>query len=127
MKGGIFATQLATPWVQDLIAIAKNDFGYKELPWRKRAWLAIPEAGIEGQTLTTIQIEDALIPLIGPVTYGPERAKMVKIGLADGIIERTGELHRTPEARRSFPTYRITGHHEMIGDVAVPVHTEDRT
>ena len=109
---GIFETQLRSEWVQNMLDQARNNFGQEDVTWRRRALLAIPAAGIEGKTLTTVEMEDALIPLIGPAHDRPSRAAMVIIGCKEGIMEETGTMRRPRGRGRALREYRITGHME---------------
>lgn len=110
---GIFETQLRSDWVQHMIEVTKNNFGHEGVTWRRRALLAIPEAGLAGKTLTTLEMEDALIPLIGPAKDRPSRAAMVIIGCKEGIMEATGTWRRPEGSRRTLREYHIKGHMEM--------------
>jgi hypothetical protein len=89
---------------------ARNAFGHEDVTWRRRALMAIPAAGLEGQYLMTMEMEDALIPLIGPAHDRPSRAAMVKIGCQEGIMVETGNMRKPPGGRRTLREYHIIGH-----------------
>lgn len=120
---GIFETQRRHPAIQRMLALSGSTFGYKDVTWKKRALLAIPEAGIEGQELTSTQMEAAFAPLIGFANNKEARALMVILGREYGIMHGTGEKVRAEGSRCAMPTYKITGHLEMRDDefVAVPM------
>lgn len=120
---GIFETQRRSAWVQNMLDQARNNFGHEDITWRRRALMAIPDAGIEGKTLTTVEMEDALIPLIGPAHDRPSRAAMVIIGCKEGIMVETGTMRKPEGRRRSLREYHIIGHLERDGNSLIPVVT----
>ena len=109
---GIFETQRRSFWVQNMLEQVRNNFGHADVAWRRRALMAIPNAGIEGQTLTAHEMEDALIPLIGPAVDKASRAAMVVIGRKEGIMVETGTLRRPDGCIRSLREYHIIGHYD---------------
>ena len=123
MVRGIFATQHQSEWVQDMLR--RNVFGHQDVTWRRRALLAIPDAGIEGQTLTTMEMEDALIPLIGPAESSPARSEMASIGCKAGILIKMPERRKTPACTVPLAQYHIIGHMRMVDDQHIPVLTHD--
>lgn len=118
---GIFETQRRSEWVQNMLEQAKRNFGHADLSWRRRALLAIPEAGIAGKTLTTVEMEDALIPLIGPAVDVASRSAIAKIGCKQGIMVETGTLRRPDGYPNSYREYRIIGHMERDGHKFRPI------
>ena len=113
---GIFETQARSQWGMQMIQEGRNQFGHRDVTWRRRALLAIPDAGIAGKTLTTMEMEDALIPYIGPTPDKASRACMVSIGIEHGIIEATGTWRRPDGCRRKLREYRINGHMDLLDD-----------
>ena len=105
-----FETQRISAWGKSLIDQGKNGFGHKDVTWKRRALMALPAAGIEGQTLTSVEIEDALIPVIGPAHDRPSRAAMVIIGCEEGVFVEAGTMRRPEGRQRSMPEYHIVGH-----------------
>ena len=116
---GIFETQRKSEWVQTMLQ--RNNFGHREVSWRRRALLALGEAGVEGQCLTTMEMEDALIPLIGPATSIPTRSDMASIGCKAGILVKDPERRKTDRCVSAMNQYHIIGHMEVVGDKHVPV------
>lgn len=115
-----FETQRRSEWVQQMLRSAGSTFGHEDIAWRHRALLAIPEAGIEGQTLTTVELEDALIPLIGPATNLQSRNAAIKRGCAHGIIVEAGK--KKPDGyHQHLRAYLIKGHMELVDGEHVPV------
>lgn len=110
MAVGIFETQMRSDWVRQMLAQARNNFGHEDVAWRRRSLMALNAAGLEGQTLTTLEMEDALIPLIGPAVDGPSRAAMAVIGCKEGIMAEAGTLRRPEGHPRSYREYHILGH-----------------
>lgn len=113
---GIFATQARSKWGRTLIAQGKNDFGHKDVRWPCRALLAMSEAGIVGQTLTTLEIADAIIPFIGTTKSKSSRAAIAVIGIEEGVIEATGTWRRPEGHIRKLREYKIKGHMEIQDD-----------
>lgn len=105
---GIFETQRNSDWVQTMLQ--QNNFGHRDVVWRRRALMAIPTAGIEGQTLTTLEIEECLTPLIGPAPTKPERSMMAAAGCSLGVLRKTGTMRRPEGTHNLCAEYEIVGH-----------------
>ena len=122
---GIFETQRKSDWVQKMLIGAGSTFGHQDVTWRKRALLAFPEAGIEGMSLTSIEIERGVSHLIGMANNKESRSHMIRIGLKAGIIEPTDRPHRKVEGVRTrMPIFKITGHMEIHENSLIPVLME---
>jgi len=122
MEGlGIFATQARSQWVQKMLVGVESTFGHNDLKWADRALLAIPDAGLVGQELTSTEIEHGVSPLVGMAKFKEYRSRMVVHALKEGIMEPTGVKRRPEGSRNVMPTYRITGYMVMKEDGLVPV------
>lgn len=105
---GIFATQTRSDMVQNMIAASR--FGHQEKTWKRRALIAIPDAGIEGLTLTTLEMEAALFPLIGKPRDRCARAAMVTDGCRIGIMREVDEKRQPEGYHQKLRAYEIIGH-----------------
>ena len=115
-----FETQRRTEWVQRMLRSANSTFGHEDVAWRHRSLMAVAEAGLEGQTVTTSELEDALIPLIGPAPNHASRCAAVNKGCAYGIMAPAGK--KKPDGYHQYiRAYLIKGHMELVDGQEVPV------
>lgn len=111
---GIFDTQLNSNWVQGMLGIYHDNFGHNDLPWQRRALMALPEAELEGGRVTALEFEDYLMPIIGRPIHGGSRTYAMDIGIRLGIIKRTDSKRSIKGVcnNRFFHQYDIIGHLE---------------